>query len=89
MNSSAYSAANPNRLMHFFADNIAGGGQGEFADGRVALIRLYDIELSGPQVGDLDLPPHPAIPEPRIWPLLAAGTATLGLVTRRRANRGL
>ena len=87
MNFSSYTAANPNRLMHFFADNLAGGGLGEFADGRVALIRLYDIELSSSQVGDLELPPLPAIPEPQTWVLLAAGGLTLGLVGRRQSRR--
>jgi len=85
MNFSAYAAANPDRLIHFFADNVAGGGQGEYANGSVALIRLYDIELTGTQVGDLPVPPQPAIPEPRTWALMLAGAAVVGGVTRRRS----
>jgi hypothetical protein len=88
MNFSAYASANPARLIHFFADNVAGGGQQEYANGRVALIRLYDVELTATQVGDLPLPPQPAIPEPRTWALMLAGAAVVGVVTRRRSLIG-
>lgn len=83
MNFSAYAAANPSRLIHFFADNLVGGGQGEFADGRVASIRLYDIELDGDQVGEL--PPLPAVPEPSTVALMLAGLGVVAAATRRRA----
>lgn len=83
MNFSAYAAANPSRLIHFFADNLVGGGQGEFADGRVASIRLYDIELDGDQVGEL--PPLPAVPEPSAVVLMLAGLGVIAAAARRRA----
>jgi len=86
MNFSEYATANPDRLMHFFADNVVAGGQGEFSDGRVALVRLYDVELSGAQAGDLGLPPQAPVPEPQTWVLLAAGALVLGLAARRRAS---
>lgn len=85
MNFSAYAAANPSRLMHFFADNLVGGGQNEFADGRVASIRLYDIELSGDQVGEL--PPLPAVPEPAGVALMLAGLGVVAAAARRRGAR--
>jgi hypothetical protein len=37
---------NPNLLMGFFLDNVIAGGQGEFSDGRVALIRLWNGVLT-------------------------------------------
>jgi sugar lactone lactonase YvrE len=40
--------ANP--LLHFFLDNIAAGGQGEYSSGKIATLRLYDIPLTGEQV---------------------------------------
>ncbi len=39
-------ADNPNALMGFFLDNVAGGGQGEWSSGSVALIRLWDGVLT-------------------------------------------
>jgi hypothetical protein len=33
---------NPGHLLHFFVDNIAGPAQQEFANGRIASLRLYD-----------------------------------------------
>lgn len=78
MDFSTYAVANPDRLIHFFADNLISGGQGEFSDGRVAMIRLYDFELSGDQVGQLESP----VPEP--GSLLLVGLALMGLTWMRR-----
>jgi Concanavalin A-like lectin/glucanases superfamily len=39
-------ANNPGLLLHFFLDNLVAGGQGDFSDGRVALIRLWSGVLS-------------------------------------------
>jgi len=86
MDFSAYTLENPARLIHFFADNVAGGGQFEFADGRVALIRLYDVELTEDDVGDLIVPPPP-VPEPGSVALMTLGGAALAFVARRRARR--
>ncbi len=86
MDFSAYSLANPERFIHFFADNVVGGGQFEYADGRVALIRLYDVELTGDDVGGLVVPPPP-VPEPGSVVLMALGFAALALMVRRSAAR--
>ncbi len=57
MDLATYAGANPDELLVFFADNTASGGQGEFTDGYVALIRLYDVELSSDDVADLGVDP--------------------------------
>ena len=44
---------NPQHLLNFFLDNVTGGGQGEFTDGRIALIRLHDGALTGGEVVQL------------------------------------
>lgn len=78
MDFSAYPQENPDRLIHFFADNVAAGGQNEFSDGRVALIRLYDLALTPKDVADLDENPFPAVPIPTaIW---LFGSGLLGLI---------
>jgi streptogramin lyase len=48
---------NPGNILNFFLDNTAGGGQGEFADGKVALIRIYDTILTDFDVAALLLNP--------------------------------
>jgi hypothetical protein len=74
---SSYVADNPERWMHFFTDNLSGGGYGEFADGSVALIRLYDLELNADEVGGL---PEGSVPEPST--LLLVGAGVIGLLRR-------
>jgi len=44
---------NPRNVVHFFLDNTIGGGQFEFSDGKIALLRLYNEVLSGEQVSRL------------------------------------
>ena len=51
MDFSSY-ANNPERLIHFFVDNGS-----EFSDGRVALIRLYDTELTMADVQEISSNP--------------------------------
>jgi len=80
MDFSAYGAANPDRLIHFFADNLVGGGQGEFVDGRVAQIRLYDIELNSGDISNIGN--ISTVPEPSIIALFAAGLFGIGFTRR-------
>jgi hypothetical protein len=44
---------NPKKVMHFFLDNVVGPGQGEFSNGKVAVIRLYNRVLSDAKVSRL------------------------------------
>jgi hypothetical protein len=71
---------NPGNLMHFFLDNVAGGGQGEYSDGRVALIRLWNGVLTPAEAQDLAS--HPFVPEPSTFVLSVLSAVVLGL--RRR-----
>lgn len=79
MNFSTYAAANPDRLIHFFADNLIAGGQGEFSDGHVARIRLYDTVLSDSEVSTIA-----AIPEPETYAMMLAGLGLMAVAVRRR-----
>lgn len=83
MDFSAYAGANPDRLIHFFADNLVGPGQNEFADGRVAMIRLFDGELTNTEVGELPVPGG-AVPEPETLSLMLAGLGLSCFMARRR-----
>ena len=72
-------ANNPNHLLHFFADNVAGPAQQEWASGRIASLKLFDgVVVPGavvPEPGSLALAlvallaaavPHAA--GPSSWP---------------------
>ncbi|NDC04210.1 MAG: hypothetical protein EBZ81_14885 [Betaproteobacteria bacterium] len=39
-----------NPLLHFFLDNTSAGGQQEYSSGKIAVLRIYDIPLTGAQV---------------------------------------
>lgn len=82
---------NPGNLLNFFIDNTSGiSGFGEFADGRVALIRIYDTVLSDSDVSILASNPFELIPgncpltmgywkkHPEVWPV---SSLTLGSQT--------
>lgn len=70
MNFSSY-GGNPDRLIHFFVDNLIGGGQGEYADGSVAMIKLYDFELTEEEVPVL-------VPGPASIVMFLAGLLLIG-----------
>lgn len=81
MDFSTYGGANASNLLTFFADNTQGGGQGEFASGSVAQIRLFDGELNRDDVRDL---PDGRLPEPGTLLLAGLSLAALGASRRRK-----
>lgn len=83
MDFSTYAVDNPSRLIHFFVDNFFGGGFYEYTDGRVALIRVYDNELTPEEVDDIGSDPlGEGVPAPGAIALLGLGL--LGLARMRR-----
>lgn len=73
---------NPGLLMNFFLDNAFAGGNGnEFADGRVALIRLWDVVLTEAEAQNLAADPF--VPEPSSGLLAFVGLALMIFVRRR------
>ena len=74
---------NPNKLMGFFLDNVAAGGQGEWSPGDVALIRLWDGVLTAQEAQTLATNPFAStVPEPASLGVLMIGAC--GLLARRR-----
>ena len=61
--------------MNFFLDNVVGNGQGEYSDGKIAQLRLYDGVLTDSEA--LALSQNPLVPEPASGALLGLGTVLL------------
>jgi len=57
----AMDVANPEAVLNLFLDNVVGNGLGEFADGRIALLRVYDAVLSDADVAFLAAAPLPRL----------------------------
>jgi hypothetical protein len=74
--------------LGFFLDNTAGGGQGEWSSGDVALIKVFNTALTADQVEEESAHPFAgtggtATPEPGTWILLLAGAAGIAMWKRR------
>ncbi len=66
-------ANNPDHLLHFFLDNLAGPAQQGYADGRIAFLRLYDGII--------------IVPEPETYLLMLLGLAlTAGVMGHHRRS---
>jgi hypothetical protein len=76
--------------LGLFLDNTAGGGQGEWSGGNIALFRVFNNVLTPSDIATLDADPFAAgktsVPEPASWLLLAGGAAALLAFRRRFAN---
>ena len=72
----------------FFADNIAGSGQGEWSSGSIAALRLYDGVLTGEEIASLNGDPFVSdtspVPEPATWVMFIGGFGLIGAAARRR-----
>lgn len=79
---STYSAQNPDRILTFFLDNTVSPATTEYAPGRVALVRLYDVELSSEEVSEI-----PSLPEPATLAVLLAGAVGIRFIRRPRPGR--
>jgi hypothetical protein len=65
---------NPQNLMNFFLDNVVGGFEDEYANGRIALLRVYEGVLTGNEVADLAHDPFAnLVPEPSTLLLFGIG----------------
>ncbi|MDR2092121.1 MAG: PEPxxWA-CTERM sorting domain-containing protein [Azoarcus sp.] len=78
---STYATQNPEQLIHFFLDDA-----GEYANGRVARIGIFDTALSASEIGNLSYGNVPGVPEPETWAMLLAGLGVMGATARRRAR---
>ncbi len=65
--------------INFFLDNVVGGGQGEYSNGSIALVRLYNEALG-------TLPPP--VPEPAAMALMMAGLLSVAGAVRWRRRLG-
>jgi hypothetical protein len=68
---------NPDHLLHFFADNLAGPAQQEWASGRIASLKLYNGVVV----------PVTTVPEPGSLALALAALLAAGGFARRQARK--
>lgn len=66
-------ADNPNHLLYFFVDNLFSNAQQEFANGRIASLKLYDGAFN-----------PLAVPEPETGAMMLAGLGLVSFVSCRR-----
>ncbi len=78
LSTSAMHINNPGDLLHFFLDNTAGSGQGEYSDGRIALIRVYDGVLTDSEVSQLAQNPFGRTPMSEPAGVFLFGVAVAG-----------
>jgi hypothetical protein len=76
---SSYNADNPDHLIHFFLDD-----GGEYANGRIARIGLFDTALTATEIGNLSLSYPAPVPEPETYVMLLTGLGIAGVFARRR-----
>ena len=77
--------------LTLFADNLAGGGTGEWSSGSIAALRVYNGVLSGAEIAELNKIPFVSngVPEPATWAMLIAGFGLIGGMARRRRRQPL
>jgi hypothetical protein len=74
-----------NNTLGFFLDNLVGGGQGEWSNGDIALLKVYNTALTADQVlAETADPFATVIPEPGTWVLMLAGAGALAFQKLRR-----
>ncbi len=84
-------ADNPSQLINLFLDNTAGGGQGEYVGGKIALFEAFNGVLSSTDVSNLNANPYANVPslsstttpEPATWMLLTVGAALIAFRKQR------
>jgi len=71
--------------LGFFLDNVAGGGQGEWSAGNVALIKVFNTALTADQVAAETADPFQGTttPEPGTWMLMFGAVAGVAAFKRR------
>ncbi len=78
-----FNPRNPNRLMSFFLDNNTGPATGEYADGRVALLRMTDGVLDEDEIAFRAIDPF-VIPEPAGFALCGLAALVCIAIARRK-----